>query len=73
MDTYHRWMEVVTHWTRSGCPVVAIPAGFDAAGRSMGIQLIGKPRGDLDLLRLARAYEQQNDWVNARRPKLLDV
>ena len=73
MDTYHRWMEVVTHWTMSGCPVVAIPAGFDAAGRSMGIQLIGKPRGDLDLLRLARAYEQQNDWVNARRPKLLDV
>ena len=73
MDTYHRWMEVVTHWTMSGCPVVAIPAGFDAAGRSMGIQLIGKPRGDLDLLRLARAYEQENDWVNARRPKLLDV
>ncbi len=73
MDTYHRWMEVVTHWTMSGCPVVAVPAGFDPAGRSMGIQLVGKPRGDLELLRLAHAYEQENDWVNTHRPKLLDA
>ena len=26
MDTYHRWMEVVTPWTLSGCPVISVPA-----------------------------------------------
>lgn len=71
MDTYHRWMEVVTHWTMSGSPVVAVPAGFNAAGLSMGIQIIGRPRGDFDLLRLAHAWECAGDWL-ARRPAALD-
>ena len=31
MDTYHRWMEVVTPWTLSGCPVISVPAGFGQA------------------------------------------
>lgn len=69
MDTYHRWMEVVTHWTASGSPVVAIPAGFNTEGLSMGIQIVGKPRSDFDLMRFAYAYEQRNDWVNKYPPK----
>lgn len=71
MDTYHRWMEVVTHWTASGSPVVAMPAGFNAQGLPMGIQIIGKPRSDFDLLCFAHAYEQRNDWVGQYPPKLL--
>ncbi len=70
MDTYHRWMEVVTAWTLTGCPVVAIPAGFNAKGESMGIQIIGKPRGDWDVLRLAYAYELATDIVRKNRPKI---
>lgn len=72
MDTYHRWMEVVTHWTISGSPIIAIPAGFNAAGLSMGIQLVGKPRGDFELLQMAYAYQQEKDWVETHRPKLID-
>lgn len=70
MDTYHRWMEVVTHWTMAGNPVAAIPAGFGENGLPMGIQVIGRPRGDFDLLRFVRAYEKSNDWVGERPPKL---
>ena len=44
MDTYHRWMEVVTPWTLSGCPVISVPAGFGQAGLPAGLQLIGRPR-----------------------------
>lgn len=73
MDTYHRWMEVVTHWTMSGSPVAAVPAGFNADGLSMGIQIVGRPRGDFDLLRLAYAWEGAEDRVEARRPKLLSA
>jgi amidase len=62
MDSYHRWMEVTTPATMAGCPAVNVPVGFDAEGRPMGMQLIGAPRGDLDLLRLAMAYEEITPW-----------
>lgn len=63
MDSYHRWMEVVIGVTMSGCPVVCVPAGFDAAGRSMGLQLVGRPRKDMATLQLAQAYEDACPWV----------
>lgn len=71
MDTYHRWMEVVIHWTSSGNPVVAIPAGFGDGGLPMGMQVIGRPRSDFDLLQFAYAYEERNDWFGKVKPKLL--
>ena len=57
MDTYHRWMEVVAIATFAGLPCISVPVGFNAAGLPMGMQLIGRPRGEMKLLRLARAYE----------------
>jgi amidase len=67
MDTYHRWMEVVVPGTMSGCPVAAVPAGFDERGRPMGIQLIGRPRGDAALLALAARYGRDASGGSARR------
>jgi amidase len=58
MDTYHRWMEVVIYATLAGLPCIAIPAGFGANGLPMGVQLIGRPLGDLAVLQLARAFEK---------------
>ena len=57
MDTYHRWMEVTTYATFAGLPAVNVPVGFDERGLPMGMQLIGPPRGDAELLRIAAAYE----------------
>ena len=68
MDTYHRWMEVVVIATFAGLPAISVPAGFSASGLPMGMQLIGRPRGDFELLRLARAYELAADDVLSRRP-----
>jgi amidase len=68
MDTYHRWMEVVTIATFAGLPCISVPAGFNAAGLPMGLQLIGKPRDDLGVLRLAMAYERASAEVLAVRP-----
>ena len=70
MDTYHRWMEVVILATMAGCPAISIPAGFDAKGRPMGLQLIGPPRADLEVLRLAHAYDLANPWIQDQRPRL---
>lgn len=63
MDTYHRWMEVVIGPTMAGLPVAAMPAGFGATGLPAGIQIIGRPRADRDVLAMAAAYEAQVDWL----------
>jgi amidase len=70
MDTYHRWMEVVIYATFAGLPCISVPVGFDERGLPMGMQLIGKPRGDFELLQLAHAYEQAAQDVLARKPAL---
>ncbi|MEY2443523.1 MAG: amidase [Ilumatobacteraceae bacterium] len=61
MDTYHRWMEVTSYATFAGLPAISVPVGFDERGLPMGMQLIGRPRGDVDVLRLASAYEATLD------------
>ncbi len=69
MDTYHRWMEVVAIATFAGLPCISVPVGFNGAGLPAGMQLIGRPRGDLDVLRLARQYEEAAGDVLGVRPR----
>lgn len=73
MDTYHRWMETVAPWSLAGTPVLGMPAGFDGRGLPTGVQLVGPPGADLDVLRLGHAYEQATRWVRRVRPALLDA
>ena len=68
MDTYHRWMEVVIYATFAGLPSISVPAGFGENGLPMGLALIGKPQGDLALLKLAHAYEMANQDMISQRP-----
>jgi amidase len=68
MDTYHRWMETTIYATLGGLPAISVPAGFNAGGLPIGLQLIGKPQGDAALLRLAHAYEQAAQDVLQVRP-----
>ena len=43
--------------TVSGSPAIAVPCGFDSHGRPIGLQLVGKPRGEAALLQAASLYE----------------
>jgi amidase len=61
-------MEVVIYATFAGLPCISVPVGFGESGLPMGLQLIGKPRGDSALLQLAHAYEQVAQDVLQRRP-----
>jgi amidase len=72
MDTYHRWMEVVTPATLSGCPTINVPVGFNEAGLPMGMQIIGPHHADRAVLQIAHAYEQATGWVQKRLPALLE-
>jgi Asp-tRNA(Asn)/Glu-tRNA(Gln) amidotransferase A subunit family amidase len=71
MDTYHRWMETVAPWSLAGTPVLGMPAGVDGRGLPTGVQLVGRPGADLDVLRLGLAYEEATQWVQRVRPPLL--
>jgi amidase len=71
MDTYHRWMEVMIPVTMSGCPALAVPAGFNAAGLPTGLQIVAPNHGELACLQLAYAYDQATGWVSKRMPGLL--
>jgi amidase len=64
MDTYHRWMEVTAYATFAGLPALSVPVGFDDRGLPMGMQLIGAPRADVDVLCLGAAYERtMTEWA----------
>ena len=70
MDTYHRWMEVTIYATFAGLPCISLPAGFSAQGLPMGLQIIGRPQADAEVLRLARAYEGVAGEVLERRASI---
>ena len=53
----------------AGLPGISIPGGFTAAGLPIGLQLIGQPYAEADLLAVAHAYDSAHDW-NTRHPEL---
>ncbi len=52
-----------------GLPVIALPCGFTKTGLPIGLQIAGPHFGEINVLALARAYEQATDW-HTRRPPL---
>jgi amidase len=66
METYLDWMESCWCITVTGLPAVSVPAGFTDSGMPVGIQLVGRPRDDLGLLRAAHAFERATGFW--RRP-----
>jgi amidase len=71
MDTYHRWMQVMIPISMSGCPALAVPAGFNDHGLPMGIQIVGPNHAEMACMQLAHAYDQATSWVSKRPPPLL--
>ena len=58
MDTYIDWMRSCSDITVTGCPAISMPAAFTPDGLPVGVQFVGRPQGDVDLLRFARSWER---------------
>ena len=67
MDTYISWMKSA-YWISATCrPAISVPAGFTSDGLPVGVQIVGRFRDDLNVLKLAHAFEQMTQ-VGLRRP-----
>ena len=67
MPTYIDWMRSCWYVTFMACPAISVPAGFSASGLPVGLQIVGRHRGDLSVLQLAHAFEQASGH-GRRRP-----
>jgi aspartyl-tRNA(Asn)/glutamyl-tRNA(Gln) amidotransferase subunit A len=47
-------------------PAASIPCGFTRAGLPVGLQIVGRPGRDADVLQLAAAFERARPWANNR-------
>lgn len=68
MENYVAWMKSA-YWISTTCrPAISVPAGFTPEGLPVGIQIVGRHRDDLGVLRMGHAFEQATG-VGKRRPE----
>lgn len=53
----------------TGLPSLSVPCGFTREGLPVGLQIIGRPFGEPEVLRLGHAHQEITDWA-ARAPGL---
>jgi aspartyl-tRNA(Asn)/glutamyl-tRNA(Gln) amidotransferase subunit A len=57
------WFPWTMPFNMTGHPAVSVPAGFGRDGLPIGIQLVGRFRGDVELLRVAALFEASQDLL----------
>lgn len=68
-ETYLDWMRSAYFITVTGCPAISVPAGFNADGLPVGIQIVTAPGTERRLLEIAHAFEQLTR-IGERHPNL---
>ena len=56
-DTYIDWLAIAYAITLTGLPALSLPCGVTASGLPVGLQMVGKPRGEAQLLSHAQWAE----------------
>ena len=70
MENYMDASLIRSALTLTGHPVLALPCGLDHLGLPFGVQLVGRRRGDHDLLRIALALENKLSKIEGlQRPR----
>jgi len=69
MESYVAWMKTA-YWISTTCrPAISVPAGFTTDGLPVGIQIVGRYRDDLNVLKAAYAFEQATGFGERRPPE----
>ncbi len=64
---YYRWLALVYAITVTTLPVITIPCGKTAEGLPVGLQLVGRPHGEIELFSAASYVEQLFGWDPLQR------
>jgi amidase len=59
--SYIDWVTIAYAITLTSLPAMSIPCGFTSDGLPIGLQLVGRPRGEAALLQRAAAIEDVFD------------
>ena len=57
-SNYVEWLSIAYAITLTGHPAMSVPAGFTENGLPVGLQIVGRARGEADLLSAANLYEE---------------
>lgn len=67
---YYRWLALTYVVTLTTLPALSLPCGSDDSGMPFGLQVVGRFRGDLELLAAAAAMEHAfSQTPGLRRPR----
>jgi amidase len=66
---YLGWLRTASHVTVTGHPAISMPAGFTPSGSPLGVQIVGRHRGERELLGIAKGFQTATGH-GARRPLL---
>jgi len=56
-DNYVEWLGIVYAITLACCTALSLPCGFTTSGLPVGLQMVGPPRGESQLLAFAKGLE----------------
>lgn len=59
---YYQWLAIAYAITATTLPVITVPMGKTSKGLPVGLQLIGKPHGEVELFQHAAWVEQVINW-----------
>ena len=62
LDNYTQWFFLTYGITLTGLPVISVPCGFTASGLPVGLQIVGRRRQEVAVLRAAAAFEAAAPW-----------
>ncbi len=63
-----RWVPFNGLWNHLGNPAAAVPAGVDADGMPLSVQLVGRLDSEQTLFSLSHQLEAARPWADARPP-----
>ncbi|WP_119154698.1 amidase [Caldimonas tepidiphila] len=67
MESYIDWMRSCYLVSATTHPAISVPCAFSDEGLPIGLQIVGRHRGEFELLQLAHAFEQATG-IGRRRP-----
>jgi amidase len=68
LDNYTQWFFLTYGISVTGLPAISVPCGFTENGLPVGLQIVGRRKGEEAVLRAAAAFEAAAPWSDRLPP-----